>query len=342
MSFDAQQRLRSANPSAEQILGVDVAALMEVRLNGWGAHDARLAEVAAAIAEAIDAGGVNAWEKQVEFGSDVGRKVLLLRGSTLQAGADSGFVLVFDDITRLLQAQRFAAWGEVARRLAHEIKNPLTPIQLSAERLTHRLSDKLSQPDADMLIRATHTIVAQVAQLKGMVDAFSQYARSPEVYLQALDLNGVVREVLALYESHATGIEVDLDARPPQVVGDAARLRQVIHNLLQNAEQAVAEVSSPRISVSTRWEGACARLCVRDNGPGFPPDILARVFEPYVTTKSRGTGLGLAIVKKIVEEHNGNIEIRNRESSGAEITIELPTTGEIRRAGEAAANAKAG
>jgi nitrogen fixation/metabolism regulation signal transduction histidine kinase len=200
----------------------------------------------------------------------------------------------------------------------------------------------LSAQDADTLNRATHTIVAQVAQLKGMVDAFSQYARSPELRLEALDMNDVVREVLALYESHATGIELDLDGRLPQVEGDAARLRQVIHNLLQNAEQAVAEVSSPHIVVSTRQEASAARLCVRDNGPGFPPDILARVFEPYVTTKTKGTGLGLAIVKKIVEEHNGYIEIRNCETSGAEVSIRLPTIEERRRAGEATAKVKAG
>jgi len=342
VSFDAERRLRSANPSAEHILGVQLAALIGVSLYEWGAHESRLSQVAAAIAEAINAGGKSSWEKQVEFGSGFGRKVLLLRGSTLQAGAESGVVLVFDDITRLLQAQRYAAWGEVARRLAHEIKNPLTPIQLSAERLTHRLADKLAQPDADILSRATHTIVAQVAQLKGMVDAFSQYARSPELHLEALDLNHVVREVLTLYESHATGIVLELGSRLPQVEGDGARLRQVIHNLLQNAEQAVADVTSPRIVVSTHREGVYACLCVRDNGPGFPPDILARAFEPYVTTKTRGTGLGLAIVKKIVEEHNGSIEIRNREPSGAEVSIQLPIIGETLRAGEAAANAKAG
>jgi len=175
-----------------------------------------------------------------------------------------------------------------------------------------------------------------------MVDAFSQYARSPEVHLETLDLNRLVREVLALYESHATGIVLELDHSLPQVEGDAARLRQVIHNLLQNAEQAVAEVATPRIVVSTEAESASARLCVRDNGPGFPPDILARAFEPYVTTKSKGTGLGLAIVKKIVEEHNGSIEIRNRDAAGAEIAIRLPTIGETRRAGEAAVKAKAG
>jgi PAS domain S-box-containing protein len=342
ISFDAEQRLRSANPSAEEILGVELVGLIGVSLRDWGAREERLSEVSGAIAEAIDEGGEQPWEKQVEFGAEIGRKVLLLRGSTLQAGAESGVVLVFDDITRLLQAQRYEAWGEVARRLAHEIKNPLTPIQLSAERLTHRLANKLAAPDADMLNRATQTIVAQVAQLKGMVDAFSQYARSPEVRLELLDLNELVREVLALYESHATRIALDLDEDRPRVEGDAARLRQVIHNLLQNAEQAVADSSVPRIVVSTRLEGAVARLSVRDNGPGFLPHILARAFEPYVTTKPRGTGLGLAIVKKIVEEHNGRIDIRNQEPSGAEIIIELPAIEEMRHAGEAAANVEGG
>src|SRR5262249_35029477 len=172
--------------------------------------------------------------------------------------------------------------------------------------------------------------------------AFSQYARSPDLRLEALDLNALVGEVLALYESHAVGVVLDLDERLPQVEGDAARLRQVIHNLLQNAEQAVAQVSAPRIVVSTRWQGSQARLTVRDNGPGFPPEIMARVFEPYVTTKTKGTGLGLAIVKKIIEEHNGSIEIRNLESAGAEISIEVPVTGQMRRAGRAAVDAKAG
>jgi PAS domain S-box-containing protein len=342
MAFDAEQRLRSANPSADQILGVKLAPLIGITLMDWGAHDRRLGELAAAVAEATDSAGHGFWEKQIEFGSDAGSKVLLLRGSTLQAGAEAGLVLVFDDITRLLQAQRYAAWGEVARRLAHEIKNPLTPIQLSAERLEHKLADKLSQNDAEMLTRATHTIVAQVGQLKGMVDAFSQYARSPELRLEALDLNQLLREVLTLYESHGTDIAVELDRALAPVEGDAARLRQVIHNLLQNAEQAVGERPGARILVATYAEPGAARLSVRDNGPGFPPDILVRVFEPYVTTKTKGTGLGLAIVKKIVEEHNGTIEVGNREGGGAEVAIRLPAAGEVKRAAKTALNARAG
>jgi nitrogen fixation/metabolism regulation signal transduction histidine kinase len=321
LSFDSERRLRSANPSAGVILGVDLEPLMGVRLEDWRERESRLAEISAQMVLAIQAGGDESWEKQVELES--GRKVLLMRGSAL-AGSEAGFVVVFDDVTRLLQAQRFAAWGEVARRLAHEIKNPLTPIQLSAERLAHRLADKLLASDAEMLARSTQTIVKQVAQLKGMVDAFSQYARAPETSLQPLDLNTVVREVLTLYEAQRPAITLELDGSLPAVQGDPARLRQVIHNLLQNAEQAITERSSPRITVRTRLDGASARLSVLDNGPGFPPEMLARAFEPYITTKAKGTGLGLAIVKKIVEEHNGSIEISNVPGSGAQVSILLP------------------
>jgi nitrogen fixation/metabolism regulation signal transduction histidine kinase len=342
LSFDGARCLRSANPSAEHILGVDLMPLVGASLGDWGVRDPRLAEISGGILRAIDQGGSEAWEAQIEFGSQSGKKVLLLRGSALQVGAESGFVLVFDDITRLLQAQRYAAWGEVARRLAHEIKNPLTPIQLSAERLTHRLAKKLAADDAEMLTRATQTIVAQVAQLKGMVDAFSQYARIPEIHFEPLDLNRVVREVLALYESHGRGIVLELDDALPQIEGDQARLRQVIHNLLQNAEQAVAEVKRPRIVICTQRDAASARLTVRDNGIGFPTDILVRAFEPYVTTKARGTGLGLAIVKKIVEEHSGSIQIRNVPPAGAEVAILLPVAREKLAVQPLSANVNAG
>jgi len=339
LSFDSERRLRSANPSAREILGVDLEPLMGVRLEDWRDRGSRFAEISAQVVPAIQAGGDESWEKQVELGE--GLKVLLMRGSAL-AGSEGGFVVVFDDITRLLQAQRFAAWGEVARRLAHEIKNPLTPIQLSAERLAHRLADKLLASDAEMLARSTQTIVKQVAQLKGMVDAFSQYARAPETSLQPLDLNTVVREVLTLYEAQRPAITLELDGSLPAVQGDPARLRQVIHNLLQNAEQAIADRTSPRITVRTRLDGPAARLSVLDNGPGFPPEMLARAFEPYVTTKAKGTGLGLAIVKKIVEEHNGSIEIGNVPGGGAQISILLPAARGAAQPARAAAGAQVG
>jgi two-component system, NtrC family, nitrogen regulation sensor histidine kinase NtrY len=322
LSFDEEHRLRSANTSAEAILGGDLQRLMGRRLDDWPESEPQLAEVARAILQSMVSGGAALWERQLEVAG--GSKVLLVRGSALHGGGSDGFVVVFDDITRLLQAQRYAAWGEVARRLAHEIKNPLTPIQLSAERLEHRLADKLAPADADMLARSTRTIVSQVAQLKGMVDAFSLYARTPETKLQALDLNQLVREVITLYDAPKPSVQLELQEDLALVHGDPARLRQVIHNLLQNAEQAVAETSAPRIRVRTAQAAGEARLSVIDNGPGFPPDILTRAFEPYVTTKSKGTGLGLAIVKKIVEEHNGSIEIANAPGGGAQVNILLP------------------
>ena len=324
MSFDAQFRLRSVNRSAEQILGVNVSELIATHPDEWAHRVPRLAVVAKAVREALEKVRDEPWETQVE-GSGAAQQVLLLRASRLSAGADTGMVLVFDDITRMRQAQRFAAWGEVAQRLAHEIKNPLTPIQLSAERLQHRLADKLPPQEADILQRSTQTIVNQVSALKAMVDAFSLYARSPEPDLQPLDLNVLTSEVMALYESSRPAMQVELAADLPPVSGDTAKLRQVIHNLLQNAEQAVSEVSMPRIVVRTEAIDAGVKLTMRDNGPGFPEALIGRVFEPYVTTKARGAGLGLAIVKKIVEEHNGKIAVANDPSGGASVTIILPS-----------------
>ena len=324
MSFDAQFRLRSVNRSAEQILGVNVSELIATHPDEWAHHVPRLAVVAKAVREALEKVRDEPWETQVE-GSGTAQQVLLLRASRLSAGAETGMVLVFDDITRMRQAQRFAAWGEVAQRLAHEIKNPLTPIQLSAERLQHRLADKLPPQEADILQRSTQTIVNQVSALKAMVDAFSLYARSPEPDLQPLDLNVLTSEVMALYESSRPAMQVELAADLPRVSGDTAKLRQVIHNLLQNAEQAVSEVSMPRIVVRTEAIDAGVKLTMRDNGPGFPEALIGRVFEPYVTTKARGAGLGLAIVKKIVEEHNGKIAVANDPSGGASVTIILPS-----------------
>jgi len=322
LSFDGEGRLRSANPSASEILRADLETLTGIGVSEWIVRFAHLAEVSDAIAAAIADARSEPWERQLELKGE--GKVLLLRGSALQVGVDAGFVVVFDDITRLLQAQRYAAWGEVARRLAHEIKNPLTPIQLSAERLEHRLGDKLDPADAQVLSRSTRTIVSQVSQLKGMVDAFSQYARTPDMQLQPLDLNQLVRDVLALYEGHKSVVALSLDESLPPVLGDAARLRQVIHNLLQNAEQAVSSTTAARIRLHTAVDGNAALLQVSDNGPGFPPEILARAFEPYVTTKAKGTGLGLAIVKKIIEEHNGSIQLSNAGGAGAQVRIRLP------------------
>jgi len=232
--------------------------------------------------------------------------------------------VVFDDITHLLQAQRDAAWAEVARRLAHEIKNPLTPIQLSAERLQHKLATKLAREDAEILARSTQTIVNQVTALKRMVDAFSQYARAPEPSMKALDLNKLVREVLTLYESLGSSIRLDLAPQLPPVIGDTTQMRQMIHNLLQNAQDALADTPDPSIVIASEATASTVRFSVTDNGSGFPEHLMKRVFEPYVTTKPKGTGLGLVIVKKIVEEHGGEIAISNLAPHGARVTLSFP------------------
>ncbi|CAB3779055.1 sensor histidine kinase [Pararobbsia alpina] len=250
------------------------------------------------------------------------------KGGHEDVAATDGYVIVFDDISDVISAQRSVAWGEVARRLAHEIKNPLTPIQLSAERLQMKLTDKLAAPDAEVLKRGATTIINQVAAMKRMVDDFREYARTPPAVLQNLQLNDLVAEVLTLYGIDDGKGPLKIELMPlPIIRGDATQLRQVIHNLLQNALDAVADNPAPRVLLETRTveygdpdaEGhsrQSVRLSVSDNGSGFPARILTRAFEPYVTTKAKGTGLGLATVKKIVDEHGARIDIRNRTKAG--------------------------
>src|SRR5207302_10398814 len=241
------------------------------------------------------------------------------------ARGETGYVVVFDDITHPIQAQRDAAWGEVARRLAHEIKNPLTPIQLSAERLQQKLSAKLPEAEADILRRATGTIVNHVAALKGMVDDFTQYAHAARMNARAVNLNELVREVLVLYESMGVAIEPRLADAIPPIYADPAMLRQVLHNLFQNAIDALSGVENPRILVATSIGTGGVLLTVRDNGSGIAEGVMGRIFEPYVTTKPKGTGLGLAIVKKIVDEHHGSVAIENRPTRGASVSVLLPS-----------------
>ena len=323
LSFDTDFRLRASNRSAEKILGAELTQLVGTSVADWQTSAPRLVTICQAARASFVEGGETTWQQEIEVDTQAGKQVLLLRGSQLLEGEEKGYVVVFDDVTELLQAQRYAAWGEVARRLAHEIKNPLTPIQLSAERLQRRLSEKLETSDSDVLNRSTQTIVNQVSALKGMVNAFSEYARSPETDSSPVDLNSLVGDVLELYEASRPLLRVELDPHLPTVFGDSAKLRQVLHNLLQNAEQAVAEVSQPQIVVRTEAKDNGVVLSVRDNGSGFPEQMMARVFEPYVSSKLRGTGLGLAIVKKIVEEHNGSVTISNPASGGALVEIRL-------------------
>jgi len=256
--------------------------------------------------------------------------ILLARGTAL---AGKQYIIVFDDITEVIAAQRSIAWGEVAQRLAHEIKNPLTPIQLSAERIHQKLSGKMSEELEEVMTKGTNTIITQVQAMKTMVNNFRDFGKKPSPNMQMIHLNELITEILGLYEG--THIELKLDQTIPDILGDATQLRQVMHNILQNAIDAATEIhSDPEIQIrtetvnfvsATHHAEKLVRLSVADNGPGFSPRILTRAFEPYVTSKVKGTGLGLAVVKKIIDEHGARIELKNRMTEqvirGARISI---------------------
>ena len=321
MVFDRHFVLRTVNESALSILDDDFLGLIGEATDTWPRQNLLGQFIRDHFAASQDA----EWQAQLELERLNGMpQVLLLRGSRLPDASGGGDVVVFDDVTRLGAAQRSAAWGEVARRLAHEIKNPLTPIQLSAERLQFKLAGKLANGDAEMLSRGTQMIINQVQAMKRMVDDFRDYARLPVPEVAPLDLNELIGEVLGLYESSSATIDIHLAADLPPVLGDATQLRQVIHNLLRNSEDALEGRAAAHIRIVTELAGGRARLLIADNGPGFPVELLPRIFEPYVTTKARGTGLGLPIVKKIVDEHQGSIEISNAPEGGARIDIHLP------------------
>ena len=329
LALNDKGELRTYNLAASDILGVVLGHFAGHPFETVSQEFPMLKELTAAILENSNSSNLTEWQTQMEIMTTQGQRTLLLRGTRLPYSADSGYLVVFDDITTMVQAQRDAAWGEVARRLAHEIKNPLTPIQLSAERIEHKLSAKLDEADSQMLKRATGTIVAQVDAMKTMVNEFSEYARAPVLNLMNLDLNKLVRDVLELYQPTGILLEVNLDKQTLDVLGDATMLRQVLHNLLQNAQDALDGVQGPKIEVATLKKANQVQLTISDNGAGFPVEILSRVFEPYMTTKRHGTGLGLAIVKKIVEEHQGTIAIENIKAEsdgqmGAMVVVSLP------------------
>jgi nitrogen fixation/metabolism regulation signal transduction histidine kinase len=324
LALDDEFRLRSVNTSAAQILAVPLQEMQRMSLSQIADKYSLLSSFCQTVIDAFAETPNGEWQRQIERLSRNGNQILLMRGTRLPQGGEAGYVVVFDDISHLLQAERQAAWGEVARRLAHEIKNPLTPIQLSAERLQHKLSDKLDESGAQLLQRATQTIVSQVAAMKNMVNDFANFARGPALKLTRLDVHKLIKEVLGLYEANAIHTVLKLEASRSEVNGDATRLRQVIHNLLQNAQDALQGVAQPQITLRSELRGGEIQLCVEDNGAGFPESVLSRAFEPYRTTKTKGTGLGLPIMKKIVEEHGGHISIENSANGGARINISLP------------------
>ena len=328
--LDSQGRIRSSNPGAARILRVALSTYHGQLLSqvpgldvfGRGVQS----QFEAYLAENAEH-NLEHWQQTFELhggpaGAEDGAVTLIARGAKMPGTDES--LLVFDDVSAMVSAQRAEAWGEVARRLAHEIKNPLTPIQLSAERLEMKLSDKLQPTEQAMLSKSVKTIVDQVDAMKRLVNDFRDYARLPTAELKPLDLNALVTDVMQLYADDATvmPVRVELDPAATAIRGDAQQLRQVIHNLLQNAQDAQEGRSAEhpvQITLKTEYSTSArrVRLIVRDNGSGFPDHILKRAFEPYVTTKSKGTGLGLAVVKKIADEHGARIDISNRVADGA-------------------------
>ncbi len=328
-------RLTLANPSATRVLRVALQGSIGQRIAEVQGLHGFAAEIDKAFHE-LGTGSGDHWLRQLDYtpvGSDTAL-TLLVRGARLLLPGQNASVVVFDDISELISAQRSLAWGEVARRLAHEIKNPLTPIQLSAERLQMKLQDRLSGNDGEMLKRATGTIVNQVTAMRRMVDEFRDYARAPVAHLAPMDLNALIGDVLNLYAAQSAHLQAELAPGLPRIEGDAAQLRQVVHNLLQNALDAIAGQPQGTITIRTEILRPSAggpprvRLSVADSGPGFSDKVLARAFEPYVTSKPRGTGLGLAVVKKIAEEHHARAEVQNLAgtagTSGARVSLIFP------------------
>ena len=324
--FDETGRLKTFNKAAEHILGMSLVPLWGSNRHGWhgvSVQHTLLAEVF----DAIDATAGTDKPVQVGYAAPDDAKILLGKATVLPEDNDNGVVMVIDDITVLIHAQKEAAWGEVAKRLAHEIRNPLTPIQLSAERLAWKLDGKLDEQDAQILARSTETIVKQVAALKEMVEAFRNYARSPSLKLEKQDLNVLVGDVLALYEAGPCRFAAELAGEPLMVAADTTAMRQVLHNIFKNAAEAAEEADMPEVRVkSEAGRDGQIVLTVCDNGKGFGKEMLHNAFEPYVTDKPAGTGLGLPVVKKIIEEHGGRISLSNQDAGGACVRIILPKT----------------
>lgn len=334
--LDTQGRIQSSNPGATRILRAPMAAFHGQSLGDVPGLDLFAKDVNAQFADFLK--DVNAphgqeqWQQSFELntampGSPDNAITLIARGAKMP-GAEE-FLLVFDDVSEMVSAQRAQAWGEVARRLAHEIKNPLTPIQLSAERLEMKLSGKLADTEQALLRKSVKTIVDQVDAMKRLVNEFRDYARLPAAELKPVDLNALISDVIQLYgvDNAVVPVQAELDVNAPLIKGDAQQLRQVIHNLVQNAQDAQEGVPGAQVMIKTDYSKSSSRvrLSVRDSGSGFPEHILKRAFEPYVTTKVKGTGLGLAVVKKIADEHGARVDISNRVTegviSGAQVSL---------------------
>ncbi len=325
ISLSENKEIRTSNPEASVILGINVNEYLGQSLFQLARDKPELESLVRWIMSSVQ-NRVKHWSEEITLIEADGRKTLLCRGTAL---ADGGYVIVIENVTSLVQAQRDAAWGEVARRLAHEIKNPLTPIQLSAERIRHKYLKTMDEKDAETMDRLTSTIIHQVDSMKEMVKAFSEYAKMPELKMQTLDIESLLMEVVDLYRgSDKLTIKQELGIGGTLVEVDQGRLRQVFHNLIKNAMEAAGDNEKIILQVKIHLEELNKQnwciLELTDNGPGFPEDMLANIFDPYVTNKPKGTGLGLAIVKKIIEEHGGSILAENAPQGGARVVIRLP------------------
>ncbi len=325
ISLSEDQTIRTCNPEVSHILGIYVNEYQGKSLSLLTQEKIELKPLVDWIINSIEK-RVKHWNEEMTLSESNGSKNLLCRGNAL---SDGGYVIVIENVTSLVQAQRDAAWGEVARRLAHEIKNPLTPIQLSAERLRHKYLKTMEDKDAETLDRLTATIINQVDSMKDMVKAFSEYAKIPELKMQSLEIKKLLIEVVDLYRGNdKLSIIQELTFSDTLIEGDQGRLRQVFHNLIKNALEAAIEREKVVLTISgTLLEKNNHQFCLlqlKDDGVGFPEDLLTNIFDPYVTNKPKGTGLGLAIVKKIIEEHGGSIMAENSSEGGAMISIKLP------------------
>jgi PAS domain S-box-containing protein len=330
LTLDRHRTVRAVNTAASHILGVDLEKATGMDIAQLQEEFPELEEFIQALIPHLNELGTD-WREEVTLRKG-GHKLLMCQGTHLPGirGLRAGFIIVFDDVTALIQAQRDAAWGEMARRLAHEIKNPLTPIQLSAERLRRKYLDTMDPQDAEVLDRSTHTIVQQVQTMKEMVQAFSEYARPPQIQLRPIALEVIVNEVLDLYRGDDMAVQIDFryEEHLPMVEADPGRVRQLLHNLIRNAMESISSQQAGflniRLAKVEEVGKTFVELRVDDSGPGIPADMLDKLFEPYATTKPKGSGLGLAVVKRIVEEHAGSVFAENLTGGGASLVIRLP------------------
>jgi len=328
LTIDASGHIKSSNAAACSIFEIDASAFNEIDIDDVVGEQPTMAPFFDVVQSHL--GDQGEWQEEVLLFVQGGRKILRVRGTSLQSQPDEQReqVIVVDDLTELIQAQKESAWSEMARRLAHEIKNPLTPIQLSAERLQRKLSGQVSADKQDMLDRYTHTIVQQVEAMKSMVNAFTEYARSPQAVSQRVDLNAMLEEIAVLYHQDNSDVEIRLELAEsiPEIEVDNVRLRQLVHNLIKNSLETLEGKGWIRLQTACvekagrRW----IEFKVEDSGEGIAEEVAQNLFEPYVTTKTSGSGLGLAIVQKIVDEHGGSVRVGRASQGGASFTVLLP------------------